>query len=542
MTELVTVSAGDIARLGGVGRAAVSNWRRRHADFPQPVAGSPASPRYDVVAVESWLRRNGKTDEIPALERVWLQLCAEGGELGLGHVIGRTGALLVWLRDGDDEPLLAGVAERADARLVELLDEVVQLHGGAQAFELLHGRLAESHARQLAVTAPYVATLMLDLAGDAATLLDPACGTGSLLLASTAPRVLGQEVAPDRALIAAARLRLHGRNADVLAGDSLRANALSGALADAVVCDPPLGDRDWGRRQLLADGRWEYGVPPRTEPELAWVQHCLALARPGGQVVVRMPPTAATRPSGQDVRAALVRRGALRAVVAAGSDSDVWLLRRPVAGEEPPTHVVLSEGRPAATVRADVEAGRGRRVADLLDDVDLRPRRRVRAGRLLEDGGRAAALRNAGLDPPALRHRAGTASPATVRIGDLERQGHVAVLHAGAQPGDVLAAGPASRVLDGPARPEAGRTVYRCDVTAVDPELLAGVLRTVGTSRAEQRRATFPRLPIEQQRAYGRTLRALADLRERAHTLAAEADAFAEGAAAGLLAGVLRPA
>ena len=31
------MTAAAIARLAGVGRAAVSNWRKRHPDFPQPI-------------------------------------------------------------------------------------------------------------------------------------------------------------------------------------------------------------------------------------------------------------------------------------------------------------------------------------------------------------------------------------------------------------------------------------------------------------------------------------------------------------------------
>lgn len=32
------VSSADIARMCGVGRAAVTNWKRRYADFPKPLA------------------------------------------------------------------------------------------------------------------------------------------------------------------------------------------------------------------------------------------------------------------------------------------------------------------------------------------------------------------------------------------------------------------------------------------------------------------------------------------------------------------------
>jgi hypothetical protein len=45
MDDDATVSAADIARLAGVGRAAVSNWRRRYPDFPPPVGGPASSPR-----------------------------------------------------------------------------------------------------------------------------------------------------------------------------------------------------------------------------------------------------------------------------------------------------------------------------------------------------------------------------------------------------------------------------------------------------------------------------------------------------------------
>ena len=46
------VTAAGIARFAGVGRAAVSNWRRRHSDFPRPVGGSVSSPSFALPEVE----------------------------------------------------------------------------------------------------------------------------------------------------------------------------------------------------------------------------------------------------------------------------------------------------------------------------------------------------------------------------------------------------------------------------------------------------------------------------------------------------------
>src|SRR4051794_39798623 len=73
------VTAAGIARLAGVGRAAVSNWRRRHADFPKPVGGTETSPSFALAEVEAWLRKQGKLAEVPLRERVWQQLAGHPG-------------------------------------------------------------------------------------------------------------------------------------------------------------------------------------------------------------------------------------------------------------------------------------------------------------------------------------------------------------------------------------------------------------------------------------------------------------------------------
>src|SRR5437764_14302577 len=55
------VTPTQIAALAGVGRAAVSNWRRRYPDFPQPAGGTVNSPLFDWGEVEAWLAANGRT-------------------------------------------------------------------------------------------------------------------------------------------------------------------------------------------------------------------------------------------------------------------------------------------------------------------------------------------------------------------------------------------------------------------------------------------------------------------------------------------------
>ncbi|MGW4460442.1 N-6 DNA methylase, partial [Streptomyces albidoflavus] len=323
------VTAAEIARLAGVGRAAVSNWRRRHADFPRPVGGTATSPSFALVEVEAWLRAQGKLAELPLAERVWQYL--SGHPEGAATALVRAGCVLLLAAeepevreaaDAADDPAraladaLAPVLDRRfgtgrgravpapeaawfDAPTLTLVRAAAELAAGdgvAETYAFLLGRQLEAHPRQYAPTPEALAGLMAALAGPAPTVLDPACGSGGLLLAAEgASAVQGQEADGQLAALTALRLALRPKGAravDVRAADTLRADALTGEAADAVLCHPPFNERNWGHDALAYDPRWEYGFPARTESELAWVQHCLARLRDGGTAVLLMPPAA----------------------------------------------------------------------------------------------------------------------------------------------------------------------------------------------------------------------------------------------------------
>lgn len=402
------VTAGGIARLAGVGRAAVSNWRRRHADFPTAVGGTDTSPTFALHEVEEWLRAQGKLTLVPLRERVWQQV--EQDPAGAATALRQVGAVLLLIREqpyawaelaeatdhrtadrlplvlaevlrdrlGEGHPVPVPTAGELPARLALLRSgaELAGELGPRSAYEFLLGRHLESGPRQYTLTPAEPAELMAELAGGAhagagRTVLDPACGFGGLLVAAeatatvagqeeaTAVRgqeataaVCGQEADLDLAALTALRLALRTDGSvrvRVRVGDSLRADAFPGLGADAVLCHPPFNERNWGHDELAYDARWEYGFPPRTESELAWVQHALARAREGGTVVLLMPPAAASRRSGRRIRADLLRRGALRAVIALpagvappyGIPLHLWVLRRPGAGVTQPQQLLL---------------------------------------------------------------------------------------------------------------------------------------------------------------------------------------------------------
>ncbi|MGM9445966.1 N-6 DNA methylase [Streptomyces murinus] len=545
--QATEVTAAGIARLAGVGRAAVSNWRRRHADFPKPVGGTETSPSFALAEVEGWLRKQGKLAEVPLRERVWQQLAGhpEGPLTALVHA-GCALLLIherstVWLAAsaGSDERLarllpgalaqvltprlgeLAGVlmpgvgapddvntsddsqtTDRGstapgvntapttpDVNLPDssdtpdapppLLSSVPLLRGAAelaaevgarQAFEFLLGRHLDANPRQYTLTPAELAALMADLAGPARTALDPACGTGALLRAvDTRPEqwLHAQDSAPDLAALTALRLALHSRaGVRAAAGDALRADAFPELRADVVLCHPPFNERNWGHDELAYDPRWEYGFPARTESELAWVQHALARLTDGGTAVLLMPPAAASRRSGRRIRADLLRRGALRAVLALPVGAappyniplHVWVLRRPERNPAAPEVLLMDTGRYAGEGRAGPDwaavreavldawraFARAGRLAErpglarsvpvielLDDDVDLAPARHLPPPAVADGAEQLAAVRErlgetlrltTDLTPPAADPAPPVRWPLTT-IGELARAG-----------------------------------------------------------------------------------------------------------------------
>ncbi|MEU8797786.1 N-6 DNA methylase [Spirillospora sp. NPDC048819] len=430
MPNDATVTAADIARLAAVGRAAVSNWRRRHDDFPQPVGGTAVSPTFSLADVEDWLRGQGKLTDSPVRERVWQTLRAAAyGDVELADVLTFAGAFLLYLRadpghwrdlsSAPDEKIAAALPDAVRAHtvlmpdgppsdavpLVRALSQLVDELGVAETFEFLRTRYLEHHSRRVYLTPEPVVRLMLDLGGPARTVLDPACGTGAYLgmaneLFKDVEELLGQEIDDTTARLSAIQLALRGAPAEIHSGDSLLADAFPGRTVDLVATNPPFNDRGWGYEQLTGDPRWEYGLPPRMESELAWLQHGLAHVRPGGTVVLLMPPAVANRRSGRRVRSELLRRGALRAVIGLPSGAvpnmavalAVWVLRRPSPGDTPADDVLMvdtsadAENFPKVALNAWRRYNKGKgdgtdasvviRIIDLLDDeVDLTPAR-----------------------------------------------------------------------------------------------------------------------------------------------------------------------
>lgn len=402
------VTAAEISRIAGVTRATVSNWRRRHNDFPAPSAGTETSPLYDLPAVQEWLRGRGHTSTASPTEelRTALRLLGPGSGVAarlfplVAAVSRRTPEELAELSAVPDDQLIARAEKTAgelpaavpeaqpvrygpdDAGAVRALLGCVREVGAQAAVDVLAEReLDEGAASGVYQTPEGLALLMARLLpAGTSRVLDPACGSGTLLAAAArqgAQELFGQDSLPVQGQRTAVRLLLAAPEAEtaIRVGDSLRADAFPDVTVDAVLCNPPFGDRDWGHDELAYDPRWAYGLPPRFESELAWVQHALAHLKPGGHAVMLLPPALAFRSSGRRVRAELIRSGALRAVVSLPARAayplhiglQIWVFQRPEPGGTDRTTVLFVDGEgehrdgaagtPSATDTATAGAG-----------------------------------------------------------------------------------------------------------------------------------------------------------------------------------------
>ncbi|GAA3051164.1 N-6 DNA methylase [Streptomyces glomeratus] len=538
------VTGSEIARIAGVTRAAVSNWRRRYDDFPVPAGGGVHSPLYDLAEVQAWLDKQRKGQEVSREVQLWQTLRGAYGDDILGGVADV--AQLLASSTGD-----APEALPADA--MRLARSLAESESAGEVVNALAERFTDSVRRAGSdqVTSPRIVRAVRHFAGEVApdaTIFDPACGIGTLLLAvgpGQGPRRYGQESDERSARFAQLRADLtHRADVHVVAGDSLRCDQWAELRADLVVSDPPVGVTDWGREDLLLDSRWELGTPSRAEGELAWLQHAYAHTAPGGRVIMVMPASVAYRKAGRRIRAELVRRGILTQIIAlppgvAASHAlpvHLWQLRRPRALGDSATSVRmvdLTANDPDGSLDAQPEQVTDVSLIELLDDaVDLTPGRRV-----------------------ADSHRDYAAEYQSLKQELTAQVRHLAELL------PALTAGANASVLDGPTvsvadLARAGLVQYRDPEPVsvsdqLDTDFLQGFLRSSantrrstsdsGTFRLDGKGARIPQMDIAEQQRYGAAFRALQEFEELARRVAELSKQASHVARDGLGNGALAP-
>ncbi|MDC1209512.1 type I restriction-modification system subunit M [Pseudomonadota bacterium] len=169
------------------------------------------------------------------------------------------------------------------------------------------------------------------------TIYDPACGTGGMLLECVdhlknnsedyrTLKLFGQEKNLTSSAIARMNIFLHGiEDFEIKRGDTLRDPAFFDAdglkTFDCVIANPPFSLKEWGAENWVNDpfGRNIAGVPPKSNGDLAWVQHMVKSMSSSGRMTVVLPHGALFRKGSEEkIRKALLCQDIVEAVIGLG--------------------------------------------------------------------------------------------------------------------------------------------------------------------------------------------------------------------------------
>ena len=154
-------------------------------------------------------------------------------------------------------------------------------------------------------TPPEVSTLIAKIVSDrtGVKIYDPTCGSGSLLIKVNKEigrencTIYGQEKNSQTFALCRMNMYLHeiGDEAKIEWGDTIKEPKFTdkGELSkfDVVVANPPFSLDKWGEEIALNDkyNRFEFGVPPKSKGDLAFLLHMINSMKENGITVVVMP-------------------------------------------------------------------------------------------------------------------------------------------------------------------------------------------------------------------------------------------------------------
>ena len=383
-SELLTSS--EVAQAAGVVPSTVSNWRRRHDDFPRPAASGPGgADLFDADAVLAWLRRRSSgsqgnagslrskpeqrirrfEDPDVALRTAAALVALHAAQPTLRCPAGSTAEVGAALRDAAarlPDPTLGTVVAAELGNDDQRIGQIAELLAGdprapAELLEAILG--ARERARLDTTTLDRSDTRLARLVADlvdvkTGTVFDPATGEGGFLLecARRHPSEIGaagRELNERARATAVLRLAAHQIDVKIDVGSSLSTDPSTrvGSPVAGVVCDPPLGEHVrhhywdlWTQpasrhRGTAGHSRWRLGRRDRNA-DPAWLLMAIDRLAPDGRACVLQAPTSLHRGGiAGEVRRELLQSDLVEAVAivpASGERRDrgavvVWMLR-----------------------------------------------------------------------------------------------------------------------------------------------------------------------------------------------------------------------
>ena len=192
------------------------------------------------------------------------------------------------------------------------------------------------------------------------TVLDPTCGSGSLLLkaAAEAPRgisIYGQEKDVATWALCKMNMILHdNETADIEKGDTItNPQFVSGnqlRTFDFIVMNPPFSSKSWSSGLEEDYGRFDFGRPPEKNGDYAFLLHVLKSLKSTGKAAIIMPHGVLFRGNAEGViRKELLRHGYIKGIIGL------------------PQNLFYGTGIPACIVVLDKENAQSRKGVFMID-------------------------------------------------------------------------------------------------------------------------------------------------------------------------------
>ncbi len=240
-----------------------------------------------------------------------------------------------------------GRLEIEDGKLGDLMAIIAQIkfdptkHGSRDVFgevyEYFLGQFARregARAGEFYTPKSLVTTLVEILAPFRGTIYDPACGSGGMFVQSAKFKdahakqldkkgdlpIYGQELMADTRKLCKMNLAVHGLEGNLgkSFGSTFTNDQHHTLRADYILANPPFNIKKWDGDKLTDDPRWEYGIPPDSNANYAWLQHMLArLSHRGRAGIVLSNGSMTTQQSGEgEIRKNMVKDDVIECMIA----------------------------------------------------------------------------------------------------------------------------------------------------------------------------------------------------------------------------------
>jgi type I restriction enzyme M protein len=239
-----------------------------------------------------------------------------------------------YARDGIDSRMLGRVVTLInnialgdqDSRTQDVLGRVYEYFLGK--FAAAEGKLGGQF-----YTPSCVVKLLVEMVKPhAGRIYDPCCGSGGMFVQSEAfieshggrrdaASVYGQESNLTTWRLAKMNLAIRGIEANLGKehADSFHEDLHTDLRADFLLANPPFNDSEWDTEKALANSvRWEYGTPPASNANYAWVQHFIHHLAPNGVAgfVLANGSMSSNRSGEGEIRRKIIQAGLVDCMVA----------------------------------------------------------------------------------------------------------------------------------------------------------------------------------------------------------------------------------